>query len=284
MKSTTFALGSLLASIAVAQPHRHQAHHHKRAEQPVEWVTEWEYVYETVGVTTTICVTEGQEAPTAAPAASSTPAAYPAQFFEPQQPSAPAAVPTTSSSSVYVAPSPAVEAVVEPVVESSSAAAPVTPVPVVVAPVVTPQVAATPTTSSAAPAVYSSSASSSDSGSSSGTGSATATCEGKDNLCAGELTYYDPVPESYGACGWHNDGLKEKVIALPHGLMGTQSNGNPYCGRKVTILHNGKSTVAEVVDKCMGCEGRAIDISRLAFDDLDDQAVGRTTATWYFSD
>jgi len=65
--------------------------------------------------------------------------------------------------------------------------------------------------------------------------------------------------------------------------MGSQSNGNPYCGKTITILHNGKSTVATVVDKCMGCAGRAIDVSRLAFDDLEDESVGRTTATWYFN-
>ena len=35
--------------------------------------------------------------------------------------------------------------------------------------------------------------------------------------------------------------------------MGEQSNGNPYCGRTATITANGKSVVAKLVDKCMGC-------------------------------
>ena len=45
----------------------------------------------------------------------------------------------------------------------------------------------------------------------------------------------------------------------------------------------GKTTTATVVDKCMGCEDYAIDLSNAAFLDLDELAVGRTTATWWFN-
>jgi len=86
-----------------------------------------------------------------------------------------------------------------------------------------------------------------------------------------------------GACGNVSDGNVEKVIALPHGLMGTQSNGNPYCGKTVTITHNGKSTTATVADKCMGCTGNSIDLSNAAFLELDSFDIGRTTAEWYFN-
>jgi hypothetical protein len=98
------------------------------------------------------------------------------------------------------------------------------------------------------------------------------------------MTYYDTGYPGYGACGWQNDGTKESVIALPFEFMGTQSNGNPFCGRNVTINHNGKTTTAMVVDKCMGCHGRAIDLSHAAFDALSDEGVGRTQCTWYFTD
>ena len=65
--------------------------------------------------------------------------------------------------------------------------------------------------------------------------------------------------------------------------MGTQSNGNPYCGLTITIKCNGKTTTATVVDKCMGCEGNSIDVSNAAFLELDSLDVGRTTAEWYFN-
>lgn len=103
----------------------------------------------------------------------------------------------------------------------------------------------------------------------------------KGSPCKGDITYYEA---GMGACGFPSDGSKEDVVALPHGLMGTQSNGNPFCGRKVTITLNGKSIVAEVVDKCMGCEPEDLDLSNHAFEQLADFDVGRTTATWHFND
>jgi hypothetical protein len=94
------------------------------------------------------------------------------------------------------------------------------------------------------------------------------------------MTYYDA---GLGACGWTTDGETEDVVALSHVLMGTQSNGNPYCGKTITIKLNGKSIVAKVVDKCMGCEIHAIDLSNHAFKQLEDMGVGRTQAEWYFN-
>jgi hypothetical protein len=100
--------------------------------------------------------------------------------------------------------------------------------------------------------------------------------------CKGDITYYQA---GLGACGLASDGDIENVVALPHGLMGTQSNGNPYCGKTITItcIATGKTTTATVVDKCMGCDGFSIDLSNAAFLDLDDLAVGRTSAIWYFN-
>jgi hypothetical protein len=96
------------------------------------------------------------------------------------------------------------------------------------------------------------------------------------------MTYYTAGP---GACGWTNDGDVQNVVALPHGLMGTQSNGNPYCGLFITIqcIATGKNTTAKIVDKCMGCDGYSIDLSNAAFLDLDDLSVGRTPAIWWFN-
>ncbi len=66
----------------------------------------------------------------------------------------------------------------------------------------------------------------------------------------GEVTFYDA---GLGACGWTNDGSTENVVALAHGYMGDQSNGNPHCGKMMEVTCNGKSVMAKVVDKCMGC-------------------------------
>lgn len=66
-------------------------------------------------------------------------------------------------------------------------------------------------------------------------------------------------------------------------MMGTQSNGNPFCGKSVTIKLGSKTVQAKVVDKCMGCEGNSIDLSNAAFEVLADFAVGRTQAEWWFN-
>jgi len=74
------------------------------------------------------------------------------------------------------------------------------------------------------------------------------------------------------------------VIALSALLMGTVSNGNPYCGKTVTIMSGGNSIKATVVDKCPVCSEYSIDLSNKAFLGLGyDLGVGRTNATWYFN-
>jgi hypothetical protein len=66
--------------------------------------------------------------------------------------------------------------------------------------------------------------------------------------------------------------------------MGTLSNNNPYCGRMVTITYGTQSIVAKVVDKCMGCDGDAIDLSYFAWDSLGiNRDLGRVTGNWYFN-
>lgn len=67
-------------------------------------------------------------------------------------------------------------------------------------------------------------------------------------------------------------------------MMGAQSNGNPFCGKTVTITKGGKSVTAIVVDKCMGCKDFSIDLSNKAFKELGiDYDVGRTQGSWYFN-
>jgi hypothetical protein len=134
--------------------------------------------------------------------------------------SAPVVVPTTSA---YVAPPP--PAVVPSVVDTPSAAPAVeSPSPVIAAP------AAVATSSSKAGA----------------------------DTKTGDLTYYTV---GLGACGEDDSGKDntENIVALSHLLMGTQSNGNPFCGKTITISYGGKQVVATVKDKCMGCALNNID-------------------------
>jgi len=290
MKSTTLALGSMLVAAVFAQPHRHQQHHHQKRD--VVWVTDYDYVTETVGVTTTIWVSSGFVPPTTSSEAAATSSAseVPAEFFQPQQKASSSSVyvaptPSTSStSSVYVAPTPS-STYVAPAPSSSEAPAYVAPAAAVEsssspAPAYVPEttsaapVYVAPTTS-AAPAPVATTASSSSSGSSSGECSS-------GSPCTGDITYYTA---GLGACGITSDGDTENVVALPHGLMGTQSNGNPYCGKTITVKCSatGKTTTATVVDKCMGCDAYSIDLSNAAFLELDDLSVGRTTAEWWFN-
>jgi len=300
MKSTSIVVASLLATVALAQPHRHHARHHKKRDLDVVWVTEYEYVTDVVGVTTTIWVSSGFVPPTtSATSEASTTSGTAAQFFQGASeattsstyvPLAPVATSSTSSSSVapvVETPTPATTSTPvysAPTVESSSSPAEVfTPeavttssTPVYSAP------AENPSTTAAAPAATTS-ASSSSSGTTSG--STTGTCIGSSDACEGDITYYEA---GLGACGITSDGTTENVVALPYEFMGTQSNGNPYCGKTITItcIATGQQTTATVVDKCMGCTGRSIDLSTKAFSELDSNylTVGRTTATWYFND
>lgn len=99
--------------------------------------------------------------------------------------------------------------------------------------------------------------------------------------CHGDITFYEA---GLGACGITNDGFTEHIVALAHEFMGTQSNGNPFCGKTVTIKYGGKTVRATVQDKCMGCVGRDIYVSNAAFNALGiAESVGRTNADWWFN-
>lgn len=98
--------------------------------------------------------------------------------------------------------------------------------------------------------------------------------------CTGDITFYEA---GLGACGTTADGSTEDVVALPHGLMGAQSNGNPFCGLKVTIKNGGKTASGTVGDKCQGCDDFAIDLSNHLYDQLADESAGRVhNVEWFF--
>jgi len=94
-------------------------------------------------------------------------------------------------------------------------------------------------------------------------------CQGSGDACQGDVTHWDG---GLGACGWSVDSNSQYQIALPFAFMGTQSNGNPYCGRSVTLFNptSGTTVQATVGDKCMGCVDRAIDCTNVLFDAITD--------------
>ncbi|OHW94581.1 allergen asp f7 [Colletotrichum incanum] len=291
MKTTTI-LCAVLATTAIAQPHQHankrrhvHGKHQKRA-LVTEWVTETAYVTEWVDSTTTVWVDPDVSSTSSAVPTTS----VPAQFFEP------ANQPSYTTLSTSTKPSAVASPVKEPVSQapppapttSTSTPAPQTPTPepvqpstpVYVAPAPvsttssTPAPAPQPTTQAAAPATTQASTDSSSSGSSSGSSGG--------DVHSGDLTYY---AVGLGACGEDDSGKDrtENIVAISHLVMGAQSNGNPYCGKKVKITVNGKTTTATVRDKCMGCKAEDIDVSEKCFLEMfDSLGVGRQTVEWSF--
>lgn len=304
MKST-ITIVSLLASVAIAQPHKPYEHQHAKLHQAradeveVKWVTDIVYETEVVPVTETIWVSDGF-VPPASSAPSTTPVLSPAQFFQ----GASSAPPVVSSTSTYVAPAPAKTEVASKAPEKapappapSSTTTTTTPSPAPVVPAYTPEPStytppAPTTTAVVAPAPVASAApaSGSTSGESSGGSSGASSYGGKTSgctagsKCEGEITHYD-ASAGYSSCGDMNDGKATAVVALSKLLLGEKGNGNPYCNNWVRITVNGQSVNAKVVDKCGSCKMHDLDLSEFAFTSLGlDLGVGRTTASWQFID
>jgi hypothetical protein len=104
------------------------------------------------------------------------------------------------------------------------------------------------------------------------------------------VSYCEPFAElrwddiGYGSCGTIIDD-NANSIALPHGLMGAQSNGNPYCGRTVSIKGtDGSIHQATVADKCGGCDSYAIDLTPVLFNAVAPAGDGRVHGIqWWFN-
>lgn len=104
------------------------------------------------------------------------------------------------------------------------------------------------------------------------------------NARSGELTYYTL---GLGACGFDDGGRDEteNIVALSHLLLGPQSNGNPFCGRSITIQYGSRTVTAVCRDKCMGCAANDVDASTKVFKDLTGGTdLGRVQVTWWFND
>lgn len=107
-------------------------------------------------------------------------------------------------------------------------------------------------------------------------------CEGQGSGCSGDITYYNGAG-GLGSCGTVIDD-NANIVALPVGLMGSVSNGNPYCGRTVHIKGtDGSIHTGTVADKCMGCSGMSIDLTPALFKAVAPNGDGRVSnIDWWF--
>ncbi|KAG6015873.1 hypothetical protein E4U43_004651 [Claviceps pusilla] len=313
MRYSTLA-SAVFVGVAAAQPF-HGKHGHLHAARQVVpraivtevvWVTEIEYVTEVIDATTTYWIGGPDSTPTPSP-----PEESQGNFYETHSPPPPPPVlPTSTSSSAYVAPPspppPPPPAVTTPAYVASPPPPP--PVPttfssVYVAPPPPPPPAASkpvnnpppvaaypppppPAAAAAAPAPAqgpnSVSGGGGGGGDSSSSSSSSSTGSGS-RIHKGDLTYY---AIGLGACGEDDSGKDNtaNIVALSHLLMGSQSNGNPMCGKTVTIHGNGKSTSAVVRDKCMGCKMEDLDVSEKVYKELYGSLdSGRMPITWSFN-
>ncbi|KAG0033801.1 hypothetical protein BGZ81_007270 [Podila clonocystis] len=91
----------------------------------------------------------------------------------------------------------------------------------------------------------------------------------------------------YGACNYYWNGYKEPVVALSARMMGPESWGNPFCGRRVRVVnrnHPGRVVIGRIVDKCPGdeCAFGSLDLSPAAFRQLGHLDTGVLNITWNF--
>ncbi|GJN78320.1 hypothetical protein PLIIFM63780_001813 [Purpureocillium lilacinum] len=271
MKTAALASAVFIAA-AAAQPRGH-GHQHKHAARnvvtQVEWVTQTEYVTEYIDATTTVVVGPGHQA-------EPTTTSVKPNFFEPPSSSAPAPGPSSSSAA---APPPPPPAPTTPTTTSVYTPPPPPPSTPKAEPTTAPVVAAPP------PQVQPSSSPSPEPAPSPSPTPSNGGGNGGGESRTGDITYF---AIGLGACGTDlsNQGDSVSVVALSAKLMGSQSNGNPYCGRTISIkASNGKTTTAKVQDKCPECTADSIDVSNKVFKDLfGGFELGRTTVTWSFLD
>ncbi|EIW78838.1 plant expansin [Coniophora puteana RWD-64-598 SS2] len=94
------------------------------------------------------------------------------------------------------------------------------------------------------------------------------------------FTYY---VVGLGACGgFSNPGQFVVALNAPEFDQG-KSSGNDPCWKMVTIWYGGKSTQAQVVDRCAGCPEGGLDFSIGLFSFFSTLGAGVLYGNWYYS-
>lgn len=269
-KSLAVAATAFAALGAAAPGHGHM-HNHKRDEVTV-WNTVTEVVWRTVDVTTT--VTKGQSVPTTrieeTVNEATAPAAKPKEATSTS--TSTSTVQLTSSTTEAAAPSVETNVQVPTVSIPTQEPAPEPTQEPEPEPTTTTQQPPPVETSTVEPQPQPTQSSGGGGGSSGGPCSS-------GSPCTGQVTFYDVATSrsAPSSCGNVNDGSTDKVLALPVGIMQDDD-----CGKTVTIKYKGKTSTAQVVDKCMGCDNTSIDLSRAAFLDLASESEGRLYGVEWF--
>jgi len=89
------------------------------------------------------------------------------------------------------------------------------------------------------------------------------------------FTYY---VVGLGACGGFNV-PSQFVVALNSDEFDEQN----HCWEMITIWYNGKSTQAQIVDRCPGCPWGGLDFSVGLFSFFNDVSAGVLYGDWYYS-
>lgn len=98
-----------------------------------------------------------------------------------------------------------------------------------------------------------------------------------------EASYYQ-TEGGYTACG-STEPDSASFVAMNSLIMGSGSNGNPLCGKSITVKNTktGKTASGTVQDKCPGCHGtHGIDLSQGLFEQLADLSEGVFPVEWWF--
>ncbi|WNG16572.1 cysteine/serine endopeptidase inhibitor [Cystobacter fuscus] len=89
----------------------------------------------------------------------------------------------------------------------------------------------------------------------------------------GKLSWYDAA--GYGACGTQLNAATELLAAVPAQYWTARnSNKDPLCKQWVLVSYKGKSIKVPVKDKCPGCAPNKLELSKAAFQQLDNVDVG----------
>ena len=62
--------------------------------------------------------------------------------------------------------------------------------------------------------------------------------------------------------------------------MGSDPNLNPLCGKMIRVRRDERSVDLKVVDRCVGCAARDLDVTEDTFAELANVALGRVTMEW----
>lgn len=88
---------------------------------------------------------------------------------------------------------------------------------------------------------------------------------------SGTGTFFNPSTEggSMGACGDHESDSAH-IVALNSKQYGDMGKKSGWCGKKVKISYNGKTTYATINDACPECAYGDLDLTHTVFKALED--------------